>query len=41
MTTYQARTERLLQKVSENCIIINSVQAVKSFDFSVTKAKND
>jgi len=34
----KARTERLLQKVSENCIIIASVQAEKTFDFSVTEA---
>lgn len=38
----KARTERLLQKVSENCIIINSVQSEKNFIFKVTEApKND
>lgn len=34
----RARTERLLQKVSTNCIIIASVQAEKTFNFSVTEA---
>lgn len=29
------RAEKLLKKVSENCILINSVQAEKTFSFKV------